>query len=132
MFQCDDTRGCVMQFWPSEDEHMCLKHVEAWNKLIVKQKFCASSWLITEMHGQQNVKISIITTLSIILNFFKHMIWEAEAVSVFTWNKEGKLPIVTHTDPLRVAVLVWIYRHQKCSSKTMCRRSEQFVQVHSV
>jgi len=24
-------------------------HVEAWNKLIVKQKFCASSWLITEI-----------------------------------------------------------------------------------
>jgi len=29
-------------------EYMCSKHVEAWNKLIVKQKFCASSWLITE------------------------------------------------------------------------------------
>jgi len=24
--------------------------------LIVKQKFCASSWLITEMNSQQNVK----------------------------------------------------------------------------
>jgi len=36
------------------------KHVEAWNKLILKQKFCASIWLITEiyteMHGQQNIK----------------------------------------------------------------------------
>jgi len=30
-----------------DDEHMCPKHVEAWNKLTVKQKFCASSWLIT-------------------------------------------------------------------------------------
>ena len=29
---------------------MCSKHVEAWNKLIVKQKFCASSWLITEIN----------------------------------------------------------------------------------
>ena len=37
-----------MQFWPPDDEHMCSKHVEAWNKLIVKQKFCALSWLITE------------------------------------------------------------------------------------
>jgi len=45
-----------MQFWPPDDEHMCSKHVEAWNKLIVKQKFYASSWLIAEMHGQQNVK----------------------------------------------------------------------------
>jgi len=31
-------------------EHMCSKHVEAWNKLIVNQKFCASSWLITEIN----------------------------------------------------------------------------------
>jgi len=45
----DDTRGCVMQFWPPDDGHLCSKHVEAWNKLIVKQKFCASSWLITEI-----------------------------------------------------------------------------------
>jgi len=33
-----------------DDEHMCSKHVEAWNKLTVKQKFCASSWLITEIN----------------------------------------------------------------------------------
>jgi hypothetical protein len=49
-YRCDDTRGRVMQFWPPADEHMCSKHVEAWNKLIVKQKFCASSWLITEIN----------------------------------------------------------------------------------
>jgi len=48
-YWCDDTRGCVMQFWPPDDEHMCSKHVEAWNKPIVKQKFCVSSWLITEI-----------------------------------------------------------------------------------
>jgi len=29
---------------------MCSKHLEAWNKLILKQKFCASSWLITEIN----------------------------------------------------------------------------------
>jgi len=43
-------RGCVMQFWPPDDEHMCSKPVEAWNKLSVKQKFCASNWLITEIN----------------------------------------------------------------------------------
>jgi len=48
-YRCDDTRDCVMQFWPPDDEHMCSKHVEAWNKLIVKQKFCASSWLNTDI-----------------------------------------------------------------------------------
>ena len=39
-----------MQFWPPDEEHMRSKHVEAWNKLIVKQKYCASSWLITEIN----------------------------------------------------------------------------------
>jgi hypothetical protein len=39
-----------MQFWPHDDEDMCSKHVEARNKLIVKQKFCASSRLITEIN----------------------------------------------------------------------------------
>jgi len=45
-----------MQFWPPDDEHMRSKHVEAWNKLIVKQKCCASSWLITEI----NITLSLI------------------------------------------------------------------------
>ena len=49
-YRCDDTRGCVMQFLPPDDAHMCSKHVEVCNKLIVKQKFCASSWLITEIN----------------------------------------------------------------------------------
>ena len=28
-YRCDDTRGCVMQFCPPDDEHMCSNHVEA-------------------------------------------------------------------------------------------------------
>ena len=28
-YMFDDTRGCVMQFSPPDDEHMCSKHVEA-------------------------------------------------------------------------------------------------------
>ena len=28
-YSCDDTRGCVLQFSPPDDEHMCSKHVEA-------------------------------------------------------------------------------------------------------
>jgi len=49
-YRCDDTRGCVIQFWAPDDEHMCSKHVEAWDKRTVKQKFCASSLLITEIN----------------------------------------------------------------------------------
>ena len=38
-YRCDDTRGCVMQFWPPDDEYMCSKHVEAWNKTYCETNF---------------------------------------------------------------------------------------------
>ena len=28
-YRCDDTRGCIVQFWPPDDEHLCSKDVEA-------------------------------------------------------------------------------------------------------
>ena len=37
-YRCDDTRGSVMQFWPPDDEHMCSKSVEAWNKSYCETK----------------------------------------------------------------------------------------------
>ena len=43
-YRCDDTRDYIVQSWLPDDEHLCPKHVEAWNKLIVK--FSALSWLI--------------------------------------------------------------------------------------
>jgi len=60
-YRCDDTRGCVMQFWPPDDEHMCSKYVEAWNKThcktnILRIKLVKCWDRYTEMHGQQNVK----------------------------------------------------------------------------
>ena len=39
-YMCDDTRDGIIQFWPPDDEPVCSKHVEAWNKLIVKQILC--------------------------------------------------------------------------------------------
>ena len=62
LYRCDDTRDCIIQFWPPNDEHICSKHVEVWNKLIIK--FSVSIWLILrnkyiEMHGQKNIKTCI-------------------------------------------------------------------------
>ena len=36
-YRCDD--GCVMQFWPPDDEHMYSKHVDAWNKTYCETNF---------------------------------------------------------------------------------------------
>jgi len=60
-YRCDDTRGYVTQFWPSDDEHMCSKHVEAWNKTYCKTKILCIKLVnyrdkYTEMHGWQNIK----------------------------------------------------------------------------
>jgi len=77
-YRCEDTRGCVMQFWPPDNEHVCSKHVEAWNKLIVKQKFCASSWLITEINilrctVSKTSKLSIRQLLKCIFNHISQL-----------------------------------------------------------
>ena len=28
-YRCDDTRDCIIQFCPPDNEHLCSKHVEA-------------------------------------------------------------------------------------------------------
>ena len=28
-YRCDNTRDCIVQFWPPDDEHLCSKHAEA-------------------------------------------------------------------------------------------------------
>ena len=38
-YRWDDTRGCVINSWPPDDEHMCSKHVEAWNKTYCETNF---------------------------------------------------------------------------------------------
>jgi len=60
-YRCDDTRGYIMQFWPPDDEHMCSKHVEAWNKIYCKANILCNKLVnywdkYTDMHGQQNIK----------------------------------------------------------------------------
>ena len=44
-------------FCHPDDEHMCSKHVEAWNKLIIK--FSASSWLILRNKHSTSYQMSI-------------------------------------------------------------------------
>ena len=69
-YRCDKTRGSVMQFWPPDDEQICSNHVQAWNKLIVKQKFCASSWLITEI----NILRCTVSKTSKFVNLFSSVV----------------------------------------------------------
>ena len=68
--------GCVTQFWPPDYEHMCSKHVEAWNKTYRETKFCASSWLNTEI----NVEF-----------YSKNKVGEISASSWFYYKKDDPL-----------------------------------------
>ena len=49
---------------------LCSKHVEAWNKLIVKQKFCASIWLIAEINILRYTVSKTSKLGSVFLNLF--------------------------------------------------------------
>ena len=60
-YRCDDTRDCIIQFCPPDDKHVCSKHVEALNKLIIK--FSASSWLILR-NKDMNVVAEFSTVIS--------------------------------------------------------------------
>ena len=90
-YRCDDTRGCVMQFWPPDDEHMCSKLVEARNKLIVKQKFCASSWLITEI-----ITVWVVSALYLTLCLFVNT--QSGFLPMRTENTTGNYDICNRDD----------------------------------
>ena len=59
--------------WPPDDEYVCSKHVEAWNKLTVKQKFCASSWLITEINSLKVCVRFYVNNIQANINFFDNI-----------------------------------------------------------
>jgi len=62
---------------------MCSKHVEAWNKLIVKQKFCSSSWLITEI----NILRCTVSKTSKYRSSFP-LVHFMHGFSLFSWRKD--------------------------------------------
>ena len=49
-YRCDDTRGCIIQFWHLDDKHMVLETCRGMKQTYCKTKFCASSWLITKIN----------------------------------------------------------------------------------
>jgi len=83
-YRCDDTRGCVMQFWPPDNEHKRSKHVEAWNKLIVKQKFCAPTVEVSRSHMLKHTHTLTLTQW----NSSDHLV--AEPASCTTHNKQNR------------------------------------------
>jgi len=67
-YRCDDTRRWQYNFDLLMMSTWCSKHVEAWNKHIVKQKFYASSWLITEI----NILRCMVSKTS---KYLVHVLW---------------------------------------------------------
>ena len=96
-------------------DHMCLKHVEAWNKLIMK--FSASSWLILinkyiEMHGQQNIK----TTLCVFL-----VSTNLSATCPIQRRIEGDFFKSVHSSSSKVPVTL-VRFYETCIFLTDCRK----------
>jgi hypothetical protein len=55
--ECVIPDDVLIQFDPPDDEHLCSKHVEAWNKYMEKEcdKLVINQNYV-KMHGQQNIK----------------------------------------------------------------------------
>ena len=127
--ECHDTRDCIIQFCPPDDEHMCSKHVEDWNKLIIK--FRASSWLILinkciEMHGQQNIKkntqVCFTTTQAMYILHKKPAIYVNKIYGstghTALWPT-CKYRLIQHSVPVNVTVLYAATRDILC--KELCK-----------
>jgi len=107
----DDTRGCVTQFWPPDDKHMCSKHVEAWNKLIVKLKFCASSWLITEINILRCTvsKTSKKKKLSCVLTWTKTTPQLCVCMYIYIYNTTGMTKLKTDSTAAVIVLYTGCY-----------------------
>ena len=81
-------------------EHMCLKHVETWNKLIVKQKFCAASCLITDINilNKKSIKVSLKLIIDITL---LHALW---SLIIIIYTRTKMLQYVW------ISIYIYIYR----------------------
>jgi len=102
-YGCDDTRGCIMQFWPPDDQHMCSKHVEAWNKLIVNQKFCASCWLIIAINIINTFYLAsfLLFTLYFIVSSGQQCLADIKVFFFITDKRRGSLFTTFHTRVLK-------------------------------
>jgi len=80
-YKCDDTRGCIIQFNLLMINTFCSNHVEAWSKLILKQKFCTSSWLITKINLKSNYISSCLAQTKVSRNIIQE--WPVSTSLIF-------------------------------------------------
>jgi len=81
----------------------CSKHVESWNKVIVKQKFCASIWLITKInkHGVFTASFPLRTAIIKKENHnFKYGITTISLFAVIAISTKTFIIYVIHDMPL--------------------------------
>jgi len=103
-YTCDDTRGCVTQLWPLDDEDICSKHVEAWNKFYCKTNFCAWSWLISKIKPKK-------WFLNRFYMYFNHIIAQV-ALQTFRgkWSNFMYIIDVNTLEPQCLYSILWLNR----------------------
>jgi hypothetical protein len=56
-YRCDDTRCCIIQFWPPDEEHIVLETCRGIQKTYYKARIFALSWLITKVSEELVAKL---------------------------------------------------------------------------
>ena len=95
-------QNCITQPLVSSHLQVCSKHVEEWNKLIVKQKFCPSSWLITEINilslfrDQRTQYISNLRVIDEFITQLQKVIYLCLIRHAYKFNKNYQLNTEEH------------------------------------
>jgi len=104
-----------MQFWPPDDEHMCSKHVEAWNKLIVKKMLCIR---LVSYWDNNIVHVSI-------LIYFKLWMFSRSTWLCVTLKKCRVFPTEVNTTYL----LVTLCAISECNSSVCFLRNDSLLKI---
>ena len=69
-YRCDDTRGCIIQFWPPDDEHMLLETCRGINRLTPNDPYTGRTAPLTS-----KLCILYIYSTNIGTEYFKHALY---------------------------------------------------------
>ena len=86
-YRCDDTRCCLIQFWPPDDDHIVLETCRGIQQTYYKTRVCTLSWLITTISRKVAHAVVVEGTLKMCSKSLCKFTWLAQTVSVsFKFN----------------------------------------------
>ena len=95
-----------MQFWPPDDEHMCSKHVEAWNKTYCEKNLCIK---LVKYWDKYTALFEMI--VGVLTTCHTKYTWD-KSMYLFVFNRTILQVFVTYLIAALYVHPLWFYKHQ--------------------